>query len=174
MKKTIYECKDCASNCECITDKVPTVCIKGIFKVNWQPVADPAPKSLSEMMMHNFPDWVKVENWVVNRNRSGANLSTPGRIRRVDSEGYFEVKWRELVTSETVDTVEPAYIRPWTFEEAPYQVKTKDDVLTLYFTISDTWEYKASKRIPGAYSLEEVTKLIQADGSPCGVAEVDK
>lgn len=127
--------------------------------------------SLIERPEKKLPDWVKVGAWVW-----CADCRAERKIEKINGNRITVRFSAPDATSYTGDISEfkPARVRPWTFEEAPLQVKTKDDVLTLYFTISDTWEYKASKRIPGAYSLEEVTELTQADGSPCGVAEVAK
>lgn len=41
-----YECKDCGSKCELITENVPEVCIKQRSRVNWKKVEEPAPKPL--------------------------------------------------------------------------------------------------------------------------------
>lgn len=126
--------------------------------------------SLIERPEKKLPDWCKVGAWVW-----CADCRAERKIEKINGNRITVRFPAPDATSYTGDISEfkPARVRPWTFEEAPLHVKTKDDVLTLYFTISDTWEYKASKRIPGAYSLEEVTELIQADGSPCGVLEAE-
>lgn len=277
-----YECKDCGSKCELITENAPEVCIKQRSRVNWKKVEESAPKPLSEAILpkltaavfdrEDCPDdavcavvgdadgnayWLTTQpslqdnHWVYTttmleklllvekQHRIPGNFDStdwqhslierPAKEKEVSKEdvekfvknnlnqGYLLVNgelkpmepklpdWVKVgawvwcadcraerkiekingnritvrfpapdATSYTGDISEfkPARVRPWTFEEAPYLFKTKDDVFVFVFLVRE-WGYFAKKE-DREYTLAEVAELVQADGSPCGVAEVGK
>lgn len=178
-----YECKSCGLECAVDTNFEPTVCLKtGIICYGWHKVTAPAPKPLSyasksaesatqkdlSCKSETLPDWCKVGAWVWNESQGRfARITAIGqRIQLLDlteQKGYMD----------DVDCLKPVRVRPWTFDEAPLGFKTKDDVfILLYIQDKQEWGYWAKKECE-EYTLAEVAELIQADGSPCGVLEVE-
>lgn len=121
-----------------------------------------------------FPDFIKVGNWVW-----CVDFNIFQQIKSISETCIYlaSTEKRHLCSVPCNDVFsgffQPARVRPWTFEEAPLEFKTKDDVfILLYIQDKQEWGYWAKKECE-EYTLAEVAKeQIQIDGSPCGVLEV--
>lgn len=114
---------------------------------------------------NKLPDFIKVGNYIWNefQGRFASITAVGERIQLLDlteQKGYME----------DVDCLKPARVRPWTFEEAPYHFKTKDDLYFFVWDFDFGWGYRSSK-YSTFHSLSEVAKLTQLSGEPCGVLE---
>ena len=125
------------------------------------------------------PDWCKVGAWVYNQkenyfckiteiaeDRKSFTATLSGKNYTIGSGdlNYGFDKWK------------PARLRPWTFEEAPAFVKTKE---TDYYNAC-CWILSGISRDEAQFythkdnfaSSSEMMAFTQIDGSPCGVLEV--
>ena len=162
-----YECKECGNLEPCVRffDGIlgQDQCFTGskIVASNWQPVIQrPEKKTL--------PDWCKVGAWVWNAEFGFGRVVNPHLLA-------VSIDWVKsgMRGGALPEQLALARVRPWTFEEALLEFKTKDDVfILLYIQDKQEWGYWAKKECE-EYTIAEVAKeQIQIDGSPCGVLEV--
>lgn len=135
--------------------------------------------SLIKRPAKQLPDWCKVGAWVYNqkenyfckiieisKDKKSFTAAQPGKNYTIGSGdlNYGFDKWK------------PASLRPWTFEEAPAFVKTKE---TDYYNAC-CWILSGIFRNEAQFythkdnfaSSSEMMAFTQIDDSPCGVLEV--
>mgnify|MGYP004671091739 CR=1 FL=1 len=126
-----------------------------------------------------LPDWCKVGAWVCNQNedyfckiieiakdKKSFTAAQPGKNYTIGSGdlNYGFDKWK------------PACLRPWTFDEAPAFVKTKETdhyracCWILSGIVRNEVQFYTHK--DNFASSSEMMAFTQIDGSPCGVLEV--
>lgn len=147
---------------------------------DWRNSKIPRPKD--DCKKQELPEWCKAGAWVFEVTQNKFH-----RIKALDSfDGRPAVRWDDrddgYIGSCTIEHLRPARLRPWTFEEDPVLVKTKNSIEffpACWHLGRVTKENEATFFSSNIYSsICEITaseiaeKCVQLDGSPCGVLEV--
>lgn len=172
-----FICREC--RVPCVVDmgeasSIPEYCLAAGGDADWQR-CEKDENSVPSTAPAKTSDWYNVGALVWN-DRYGY-----GKIERVDDDGISKVIFDNLTDDKSrlmaVTELREGRIRPWTFEEAPLNLKVKREetknVAVLVGTMKN-WNFYVFDSMGGSVfvSFDKIAEdCTQLDGSPCGVLE---